>query len=48
MIGYDYKTDRGWIRSAQSGLTSVPETGWKVADGPGDWKSEPGMRVVAL
>ena len=51
MIGPDYKIDGGWVRSEQSGLTSVPETGWKVDVGPVTktvWKSDPGMRVVAL
>ena len=47
-IGDDYKSDAGWMRSEQSGLTSVPETGWKVYVGLGVFKSEPGMRVVAL
>ena len=47
-IDTDYKSDRGWMRSEQPGLTSVPETGWKVLVLAGRMMSEPGMRVVAL
>ena len=46
-IDYDYKKDRG-LMSEQSGLRSVPETGWKVFDGRGRMISDPAMRVVAL
>ena len=46
-IGTDYKSGGGWITSEQSGLASVPETGWKVL-WLGDWRSDPGMTVVAL
>ena len=47
-IDDDYKSDWELIRSEQSGLTSVPETGWKVWNGRARMKSDPGMRVVAL
>ena len=48
-IGDDYTSGGAWIKSEQSGLESVPETGWKVdVLGLGlIWKSDQGLRVVA-
>ena len=45
VIGPDYKVDRGWIKSEDSGLTDIPCTRWKYYDGK-HWKSDAKMTVV--
>ena len=45
LIGSDYKKNRGSIQSEESGLTDLPQTGWKGWDGK-EWQSDPKLTVV--